>query len=299
VTFLLGGIDLSIVAVANASAIAAALTIGALEPQLGAALAALVGITAAIAVGIVAGLINGTLISFLRVHPIAITLGTLGLFAGVSMGITGGSTVYGTGSLNALGSGTFLGVPISFLVFALVVATFAFVTTRTRFGFRVYSIGASEKVSRFARMNVERVQISTYIISGVLAAVAGLVMLAGTNAANVSFGSSFLIQAILVAVLTGVDAYGGRGRIALVVLSVAAMQQVQTGINMALGRWAGANFAAEFGWGVLLIAVLGISQRVGGDGSRTAGWRFWTKGGSEGEPDSQRTPEPERSDSPS
>lgn len=298
-TFLLGGIDLSIVAVANASAIAAALTIGALEPQLGAVLAALVGITAAIAVGIVAGLINGTLISFLRVHPIPITLGTLGLFAGVSTGITGGSTVYGTGSLNGLGSGTFLGIPISFLVFALVVATLAFVTTRTRFGFRVYSIGASEKVSRFARMNVERVQILTYIMSGVLASVAGLVMLAGTNAANVSFGSSFLIQAILVAVLTGVDAYGGRGRIALVVLSVAAMQQVQTGINMSLGRWTGANFAAEFGWGVLLIAVLGISQRLGGDGSRTTGWRFWKNGGSEGEPDRQRTPEPERSVSPS
>lgn len=84
------------------------------------------------------------------------------------------------------------------------------------------------------------------------------------------------IQAILVAVLSGVDTYGGRGRIALVILAVAAMQQVQTGINMALGRWPGANFAAEFGWGVLLIAVLGLSQRLG-DGTRRPGWRFWSR----------------------
>ncbi|MCK6211663.1 ABC transporter permease [Georgenia sp. EYE_87] len=281
-TFLIGGIDLSIVAVANAAAIAAARTIAALEPRTGVAPAVLVGVVAALAVGVLAGIINGTLISYLRVHPIPITLGTLGLFAGVSTGLTGGSTVYGTGSLRFLGRGTLAGIPVSFLIFALLVAALAFLTTRTRFGFRMYAIGASEKVSRFARMDVERAQVVTYIVSGLLASTAGLVMFAGTNAANVSFGSSFLIQAILVAVLSGVDTYGGRGRIALVILAVAAMQQVQTGINMALGRWSGANFAAEFGWGVLLIAVLGLSQRLG-DGTRRPGWRFWSRdrGGAE------------------
>ncbi len=276
ITFLVGGIDLSIVAVANAAGIVAAASIGALEPRLGVGGAAVVGVLAGLAVGLVAGLINGTLVAYLRVHPIPITLGTLALFTGVSTGLTGGSTVYGTGSLNVLGSGTFAGVPVSFLLFALVVAALAFITLRTRFGFRLYSIGASEKVSRFARIDVERVQITTYVLSGLLAATAGLVMFAGTNAANVSFGSSYLIQAILVAVLTGIDTNGGRGRIALVLLSVAAMQQVQTGINMALGRWSGANFAAEFGWGVLLILVLGLSQRLG-DGTRSRGWRFWQK----------------------
>lgn len=276
ITFLVGGIDLSIVAVANAAAIAAAATVGALEPSLGVAGATLAGVLAALVVGLIAGLINGTLVAYLRVHPIPITLGTLALFTGVATGITGGSTVYGTGSLNFLGSGTLAGIPVSFLVFALVVAALGFITLRTRFGFRLYSVGASEKVSRFARIDVERVQITTYVLSGLLAATAGLVMFAGTNAANVSFGSSYLIQAILVAVLTGIDTNGGRGRIVLVLLSVAAMQQVQTGINMALGRWSGANFAAEFGWGILLILVLGLSQRLG-DGTRSRGWRFWAK----------------------
>lgn len=261
-TFLIGGIDLSIVAVANTAAITAALTTNALAGSLGDAGASLVGVLACLAVGLVAGLINGTLVSYLRVHPIPITLGTLALFTGISTGITGGSTQFGTGSLSFLGSGTLAGVPVSFLIFLLVVAVLAFVTLRTPFGFRMYAVGASTRVSRYARLDVERVQVSTYMLSGFIASVAGLVMFASTNAANVSFGSSFLIQAILVAVLSGVDPYGGRGRIALVVLAVAAMQQVQTGINMALGRWEGASFAAEFAWGVLLIAVLALNRQL-------------------------------------
>jgi simple sugar transport system permease protein len=261
-TFLIGGIDLSIVAVANASAIAAALTANALSPSLGDVGASLVGIAACFAVGLVAGLINGSLVSRLGVHPIPITLGTLALFTGISTGITGGSTQFGTGTLDFLGSGTLAGVPVAFLIFVLVVAVLSFVTLRTRFGFRMYAVGASTRVSRFARRDGERVQVRTYMLSGFIASVAGLVMFASTNAANVSFGSSFLIQAILVAVLSGVDPYGGRGRIALVILAVAAMQQVQTGINMALGRWDGANFAAQFAWGVLLIAILALNRRL-------------------------------------
>ena len=287
-TFLIGGIDLSIVAVANASAIAAALTTNALADTLGDTGASLTGVLACLAVGLAAGLINGTLVSYLRVHPIPITLGTLALCTGISTGVTGGSTQFGTGNLSFLGSGTLAGVPVAFLVFLAIVALLSFLTLRTRFGFRMYAVGASTRVSRYARLDVERIQIRTYMLSGFIASVAGLVMYASTNAANVSFGSSFLIQAILVAVLSGVDPYGGRGRIALVVLAVAAMQQVQTGINMALGRWEGASFAAEFAWGVLLIAVLALNRRLLG----TITWRH--------RPDSGgvKQPQPARGDSP-
>lgn len=272
--FLIGGIDLSVVAVANAAAIAAAMATNALEPAIGAAGATLIGVVAALAVGLVAGLINGTLVSRLRVHPIPITLGTMALFTGVSTGVTGGATQFGTGSLSFLGSGTIARVPVSFLLFVLVVAIMAFVTTRTRFGFKMYAVGASDKVSRFARLDVERVQVRTYMLTGLIASVAGLVMFAGTNAANVSFGSSFLILAILIAVLSGVDPYGGKGRLVLVILAVAAMQQVQTGINMALGRWEGASFAADFGFGVLLVAVLGLNKRLGHAERR----KLWKRG---------------------
>lgn len=262
-TFLIGGIDLSIVAVANASAIAAALTANALEPTLGGMGASLVGVASCLAIGLITGLINGVLVSRLRVHPIPITLGTMALFTGIATGVTGGATQFGTGSLSFLGLGTLARIPVPFILFVVAAVVLSFITLRTRFGFGMYAVGASEKVARFARLDVSQIQVRTYVLSGVIASIAGLVMFSSTNAASVSFGSSFLIQAILIAVLSGVDPYGGRGRIMLIIFAVAAMQLVQTGINMALGRWEGASFAAEFAWGVLLILVLGLNRRLG------------------------------------
>src|SRR5699024_8481323 len=110
-------------------------------------------------------------------------------------------------------------------------------TARTRFGFYMYCVGESETVSRFTSMSVPRIQITIYQISGTIAACAGILMYSEMNAMNVSFGSSYLIQAILVAVLSGVDPYGGKGRIILVVLAAMAMQEVQTGINLTLSAW--------------------------------------------------------------
>jgi simple sugar transport system permease protein len=273
-TFLIGGLDLSVVAVSNMAAITAAVTMTRFEPALGTGGAVVLGVVAALAVGAVAGLINGTLVSRLRVHPIVITLGTLTLFTGIATGLTGGSTVFGIRALSLVGRGTVLGIPIPLLVFIGLAVGLSVLTTRTRWGFRAYALGASEEVSRFGRISVERIQVTTYFISGMLAATAGLLSFARTDAANVSFGSSQLILAILIAVLAGITPYGGRGRILLVVLAVAAMQQLSTGINLALGQWSGAVFAAEFAYGVLLIAVLGWGERSsGGSGSgRLASW---------------------------
>lgn len=272
-TFLIGGIDLSVVAVSNMAAITAAVTMTRLEPSLGTPGAVTLGVLAALGVGAVAGLINGTLVSRLRVHPIVITLGTLTLFTGLATGQTGGSTVFGLGALRVFGRGTVLGFPIPLLIFLALAVGLSVLTTRTRWGFRAYAVGASEEVSRFGRLSVERIQVTTYLISGLLAATAGLISFARTDAANVSFGSSQLILAILIAVLAGVTPYGGRGRILLVVLAVAAIQQLSTGINLALGQWSGAVFAAEFAYGVLLIAVLGWGERRSSAGKgRLASW---------------------------
>lgn len=271
-TFLIGGIDLSVVAVSNMAAITAAVTMTRLEPSVGTGAAVMVGVLAAFGVGAIAGLINGTLVSRLRVHPIVITLGTLTLFTGIATGLTGGSTVFGIRALSVIGRGTLLGIPIPLLLFVGLAMALSVLTTRTRWGFRTYALGASEEVTRFARISVERIQVVTYLLSGLLASTAGLIAFARSDAANVSFGSSQLILAILIAVLAGVTPYGGRGRIILVVLAVAAMQQLSTGINLALGQWSGAVFAAEFAYGVLLIAVLGWGERVSGGAGRLSAW---------------------------
>lgn len=70
---------------------------------------------------------------------------------------------------------------------------------------------------------------------------------------------SLIMQAILIAVIAGMDPYGGAGRLWMIAIGAIAMQELQTGINMVLGSWSGSAFASNFVWGVLLIAVLGFS----------------------------------------
>ena len=192
-------------------------------------------------------------------HPIPITLGTMSVYLGISTGLTKGATVYGSGNAGVIATTTVALMPMSFVIFLLLLAGFTLVTLKTRFGFHMYTIGESNKVARFARIPVDRTILVVYASSGVLASIAGLLMFASTNAANVSFASSYLMQAILIAVIAGMDPYGGAGRLWMIAIGAVAMQELQTGINMVLGSWSGSAFAANFVWGVLLIAVLGLS----------------------------------------
>ncbi|WP_194793229.1 ABC transporter permease [Raineyella fluvialis] len=248
---------------ANGSAIVAALTMNTLAGSMGPAGATSVALLLGLLVGAVAGLANGVAIAVLRVHPIPTTLGTSAVFLGIFTGITKGSTVFGQGTLGWVSTKTLVLLPLSFWVFLIAVALLLVLTQRTKLGFRLYAIGESTKVARFARMSVERDQVVTYVISGLLAAVAGLLLFSGVNAANVSFGSSYLTQALLIAVIAGMNPYGGSGRIGMVILAAIAAQELQTGLNMVLGGWSGASFASDFAWGVLLIAILGVSRWLG------------------------------------
>ncbi|WP_166356061.1 ABC transporter permease [Phytoactinopolyspora limicola] len=256
---LAGGIDLSIVAVANLAGIVAAKVSVALAPDLG-SFAVVVALLAAVAVGLAAGALNGVLVSSLRVSPIVVTLGTMTLFLGLATGITGGSTVYAAEEIGSLGSLLIAGVPLVLLIFVALTVLLALMTRSTRWGYRVYTVGASEKVSRYARLPVAQTQISVYLVSGSLAAIAGVVALSRTTSISVGFGSSYLLLAILVAVLAGVSPYGGAGRLLAVPLAMAVMQQVSTGLNMAMAGSSGANFVKEFAWGVLLITVLAVGE---------------------------------------
>lgn len=257
---LVGGIDLSIVATANLASISAAMAMTAAAGSASPGVAILAGVGAGLAVGAACGAFNGFLVSRLGASPIVITLGTLTLYTGIATGITGGSTQFAVPAYQRLGIETVLAMPLPFVVLLLLTGALALLTGTRRWGFRAYVVGASETVARYSRLDVRRIQVTTYTIAGMLSSMAGLSTLATTNAASVSFGTSFLLLAILVAVLAGMDPYGGSGRLLGVPLAMIAMQQLSTGINMVLAGSQGANFAKEFAWGVLLIAVLALGR---------------------------------------
>ena len=258
---LIGGIDLSITAMANLSAIAAGLLLTRFGTHglrtLEAAPVIALAIAAAVAVGLACGLLNGLLIGRVGVPAILATLSTLMLYTGLAYGITRGRAVHGfPGQFLYLGNGKFVGIPLPLVVFLAVVTLLSLALNRTAFGFKIYMLGSNPTAAKFSGIDNPKMILHTHLIAGLLSAVAGIVILARTNSANADYGSSYILITILIAVLGGVAVTGGSGRLAGVALALAALQMLSTGFNMLLLRFSGSNFFRDFAWGLLLLCVM-------------------------------------------
>ncbi|MDT8857551.1 ABC transporter permease [Paracoccaceae bacterium Fryx2] len=262
VAMLTGGIDLSVVGIANLSAIIAATILTQLAgPGVEGAAAAgwMAGaVAASLAVGAVAGLFNGVLIAVLGLPPILATLGSGLIFTGIAIALTGGSAVMGFPPVVAwLGNGLVFGIPVPLILFALLAGAIALLLARTGFGLKIQMLGTNPLAARFAAMNVTGVLIRVYMLSGMLAATSGLVIMSRANSAKADYGSSYILLAVLIAVLGGVNPYGGHGRVIGVVLAVLSMQFLSSGLNMLQVS----NFARELIWGALLIFVMIVNSQ--------------------------------------
>jgi simple sugar transport system permease protein len=257
ITMLTGGIDLSINSTANLTAILAGLILTNLgaTPE-SAPIAIILAVGAALIIGPLCGAFNGWLIAYVGLPPILATLGTLTLYQGIGTVITKGAAVFGIPQFQFIGNGDILGIPFPFLIFLAIAAVVGVVLSGSKYGFEVYMLGTNPVASRFSGINNRRVLMQTYIVSGLLSALAGLVILGRTNAARVDFGESYILLSIMICVLGGINPSGGRGRIFGVVLALIALQFLSTGMNMALVTSSGANFFKEAAWGATLLILL-------------------------------------------
>jgi simple sugar transport system permease protein len=252
-TMLTGGIDLSVVGVANLSAIVAALIMTRLTGASDGSAVLVMAFGASLAVGLCAGFFNGLLVARLGLPPILATLGSGLVFTGLAIALTGGSAVMGLPPAAAwIGNSTILGVPTPLILFGLLALGLSLVLTRTAFGVKVRMYGANPLAARFAALDIDALLIKVYVASGALAAIAGTVVMSRANSAKADYGSSYLLLAVLIAVLGGVNPYGGYGRIVGVVLAVLSMQFLSSGLNMV----GASNFVRELIWGSLLIFVM-------------------------------------------
>jgi simple sugar transport system permease protein len=262
-TMLTGGIDLSVVGIANFSAIVAATILtsyaGPAATGGNALMWMALALSVSLAIGMVAGLFNGVAIAVFGLPPILATLGSGLIFTGFAVALTGGSAIMGFPAAVAwIGNGTVIGIPVPLILFALLAAALAFVLSRTAFGLKVQMFGTNPLAARFAAIDVTGLLIRVYVASGVLAAIAGMVVMSRANSAKADYGSSYLLLAVLIAVLGGVNPYGGYGKVIGVVLAVLTMQFLSSGLNM-LGV---SNFARELIWGALLIFVMLVNTRL-------------------------------------
>ena len=240
-----GGIDLSSVGVANVTSITMGMFMK--SQMVDGSINAFTMIAAfamAICIGLVVGAINGALISKIKIPPILTTLGMNQLVTGISMVITGGNAVsdlpmnYAETINQKLikvipgKRGVMQGVlPVQLIFFVVIALIVWFLLARTSFGKKIYMIGTNENVARFSGVKVDQMLIKTYAISGICAAIGGMIMLANYNSARSDYGSVYTLQCILIVVLGGVDPKGGRGKISGVLLAIILLRLLETGLN--------------------------------------------------------------------
>jgi simple sugar transport system permease protein len=265
-TMITGGIDLSVVGIANMTSIGAAVVMLSLAPR-GAdagtsAVAIALAIVSALVAGAAAGALNGFLVAKIKITPILVTLGTFELFTGIAIVITGGKPKSG---LPPMYGQTFAGkmfgvIPVPLVVFVIAAALIAVLMNNTAFGTKIHMLGTNAKSATFSGLNTFSLLVRTYMISGLYASVAGLVMLANYNSAKADYGSTYTLLAVLIVVLGGVNPNGGTGRLLGVVLAIGILQILSSGLNMFPNI---SNFYRPLIWGGVLLAVITANHLSG------------------------------------
>lgn len=255
VALLSGGLDLSVIATANLAALAAAAVLKAAPADAaGAGLLAIEGgaVLTGLAAAALVGLCNGALVGYLRVSPILATLGTMTLVKGLAIGLTHGSVVSGFPSgVVFLGNGSLLGLPMPLILFAAVASLLGLLLTRTPFGVTVALMGSNQQAVRFSGVDTRAALLRVYVLSALVAATAGLVMMARFDSANAAYGESYLLVTILACVLGGVSPTGGFGRVGGLVIALVILQLISTAcILLDLSQFLTLSL-----WGGILLAV--------------------------------------------
>lgn len=230
-----GGIDLSVGSVVALSTVATALTLQRHGPALAAA--------SAIAAGAVCGLINGLLVTQLRVVPFIVTLGTMLLVRGAAKGLADERRIEAPVTwLNSLlrtardGSGLWLptGIWITVALAVMVALTLRY----TRFGRHLFAIGSSERTARLCGVRINRTKVAVYTIAGVLAALAGVMEFSKLSVGDPTVSIGLELDVIAAVIIGGGSLSGGRGSVVGTMAGAAIMAVIQIGCSqLGLPNW--------------------------------------------------------------
>ncbi len=260
VTMLTGGINLSIIASANMTSIVIALLLtqflGSHMSEGGSAGIVLLAIGAGLLVSLLIGVLNGFLVSTVEVSPILATLGTMILVKGVAIVLTKGYVISGFPPLIIyLGNGSLFGIPMPMVIFVLCAVVLTIILTQTCFGECIYMFGSNETACHYSGINNRKLLMKTYMISGLLAGIAAIVMMSRFNSAKADYGESYLLMTVLAAVLGGTSASGGFGKVSGLVVALLILQVVSNGLNLLRVN----NFLTIAIWGIILILVMVVN----------------------------------------
>jgi simple sugar transport system permease protein len=250
---LTGGLNLAITFTANMAGLILAWVLQANGGIDAGPMAFLLGSVLAVGVGAASGLVMGLVIAFTRAHPILVSLSMMIFLRGLGEFLTRGGDISGFPAFVApIGHGSILGLPVPLLILVACVAAMHLLLSRTRLGFATYMIGSNIESARYSGINTRKVLVLVYVLSGAIAAIAGIIMLARFNSVRVGHGESYLLITVLACFLGGINPFGGFGRVVPVFVALVVLQLLSSGLNL-LG--ANQHLATAF-WGLLLIAVM-------------------------------------------
>ena len=212
-TILIAGIDLSVGSMlALTGMVTAQLMVAGVPPWA----AVLLG---GVLLGALLGAINGVLVNVTQLHPFIITLGTMAIYRGLTLIISDARSVFGFApSFSGVVAGRVLGVPVPVLIAVCVAGFLYFLARYTTLGRNIYALGGNAQAAWFSGIDIKLHTLAVFVISGTCAGIAGVVTTARTGAAEPNAGTGFETFAIASAIIGGTSFFGGRGRVAGVVV---------------------------------------------------------------------------------
>lgn len=252
-----GGIDLSVGPTAALSAVvSASLMVSGVPVPL--------AVLAALGIGAACGLFNGVLVAYGRLQPFIVTLGALSLFRALALIRTGGSPVFGIPpEFRALTNGDLAGVPTPVVIVAVLALAAWVLLDRTPLGEYLLAVGGNEEAARIAGVPVARTKVAAFMISGVLASVAALILVGRLGAAEPTLGNLWELDAIAAAAIGGASLMGGKGSIVGTVLGAVILGALRNGLTLMNVQ----AFYQLLATGVIIIAAMLIDRATRGRGA--------------------------------
>ena len=225
-----GGIDLSVGStLALSGAVVAFLIASGMNP--------IIAILLALLAGAFIGAFNGVIISKGKLQPFIVTLAMMTIVRGITLVFTEGKPINAGYEKNAeflsnLGNGYFLGIPIPIIIMIIVFIAGFYILTQTTIGRYVYSLGGNEEATKLSGVNTDKVKIFVYAISGLLAALAGVIITARLSSAQPTAGSGYELDAIAAVVLGGTSLAGGVGSIIGTIIGALIIGVLNNALNL-------------------------------------------------------------------
>ena len=226
VVILTGGIDLSVGAIVSMSTVVVSLML-----KSGSSIS--VSIIVTLLIGILAGIINGTLITKLRIIPFIATLATQNIFSGIGLLLsTGRQVFYDNDNFLLIGSMEFNHIPLIAIVWLVIALIVSYILEHTRTGRYIKGFGGNKESVRLSGVNIQKTEMTAYIISGLLCAIGGVIMASRLTLGSISVGTGWELTGIAGTVIGGGSMTGGVGTVGGVIVGTLVMGLIGNIMNL-------------------------------------------------------------------